>query len=99
MKKMILLVACCGVMSASAQQAKTQLENGRMIFQNNCVRCHGADGTLGRMGAGNLKVSTINDSELADIITNGKWFMPKWRKVLTPGQIAAVATYVKTLRK
>jgi cytochrome c6 len=98
MKKILTVLAFYSVVSVEAQPVKTTVENGKAIFQNNCIRCHGYDGKLGKQGAKNLQISKLNDSQLSAIISNGKWAMPKWKKLLTPEQLSAVATYVKTLR-
>lgn len=98
MKKILLAAALFCVVTAEAQQVKPTYENGKVVFQTNCVRCHGQDGTLGRLGAKNLQVSKLNDAQLREIISEGSWFMPKWKRVLSPEQIAAVMIYIKTLR-
>jgi mono/diheme cytochrome c family protein len=98
MKKFLIVLAFYCVVNVEAQPAKTTFENGKIIFQNNCIRCHGHEGNLGKQGAKNLQISKLNDSQLLAIISNGKWAMPKWKKVLTPEQLTAVTQYVKTLR-
>lgn len=98
MKKILVVLAFYSVVTVEAQPVKTTVENGKTIFQNNCIRCHGHDGKLGKQGAKNLQISKLNDSQLLAIISNGKWAMPKWKKLLSPEQLSAVTTYVKTLR-
>lgn len=99
MKKFLIVLAFYCVTDVDAQPPKTTVEDGKIIFQNNCIRCHGYEGNLGKQGAKNLQVSQLNDSQLLTIISNGKWAMPKWKKVLTPEQLSAVTQYVKTLRR
>lgn len=98
MKKILLVSAFFFVVSTRAQQIKPTSEDGKVVFKTNCVTCHGFDGKLGHHGAKNLQISKLDDSQLLKIIANGKWRMPKWKKVLTPAQISAVVEYVKTLR-
>lgn len=98
MKKFLIVLTCYCAGNVAAQPTKTTFENGRIVFQNNCIRCHGYEGNLGKQGAKNLQVSKLNDSQLLEIISNGKWAMPKWKKLLTPEQLSAVALYVKSLR-
>jgi cytochrome c6 len=98
MKKLLLTTSLFCVLNVEAQQVPTTVERGRIIFQQNCVRCHGYDGKLGKWGAKNLQVSRLNDAQLLKIISNGRWFMPKWKKVLGDEEIAAVITYVKSMR-
>jgi len=68
----------------------------RLFFQQNCVRCHGADGSA-RDAAG-LKLrgqdlteakwaKNTSDEEMMDTILTGKFFgrsMPAFKKQLTP---------------
>jgi cytochrome c6 len=98
MKKIFVLAAFCYVANAEAQPVKKTFENGKIIFQNNCIGCHGHDGKLGKHGAKNLQISKLNDSKLLKIVSDGKWVMPKWKNILTSEQLSAVIMYVKTLR-
>ncbi len=98
-KSATLLAAALLLLTSSAWQIDPTVENGKIVFESNCIRCHGHDGKLGKIGAKNLQVSKLSDEQLVKTISNGKWFMPRWKKTLTPDQIAAVAVYVKTLRK
>jgi mono/diheme cytochrome c family protein len=98
MKSILSLFALLAVMHSNAQAVDTIMAKGKMIFQNNCTRCHGKDGLAGRFGAKNLQKSKLNDKQLFNIISNGRWLMPKWEKVLNDGQISAVILYVKTLK-
>lgn len=98
MKHFFLALALFFAVSARAQQVKTPFEDGKVLFQRNCIRCHGYDGKLGHHGAKNLQTSKLDDRQLLKIISNGKWLMPKWKKVLTVDQISAVIAYIKTLR-
>lgn len=80
--------------------AQTPPLTGKVIFQNNCVKCHGEDGTKGRWGAANLRDSRLPDDAMLNVISNGRgWFMPKWGKKFTPAQIETIIAYIKTLRK
>jgi mono/diheme cytochrome c family protein len=98
MKNFLVVLTFYCVTTVEAQPVKTTFENGKTVFQNNCIRCHGHDGKLGKQGAKNLQISKLNDNQLLAVISNGKWAMPKWKKVLTPEQLSAVTTYVKALR-
>lgn len=98
MRNFFLVLVFFFALSAKAQQEKATLEDGKVLFQRNCTRCHGYDGKLGQHGAKNLQASKLDDRQLLKIISNGKWFMPKWKKVLTAEQISAVIAYIKTLR-
>ena len=71
---------------------------GKIIFQQNCVRCHGADGRLGRNGAHDLTRSNLNDFGRAYLVTNGLGRMPAFKTKLTTAQIQQVVAYSLTLK-
>jgi len=82
-------------LSASAQDS---VPDGRKIYEKNCVRCHGKDGTRGQFGAKNLKVSTLSHTEAELVIREGKRIMPSWKKKLTSAEIIRVVAYIESLR-
>ena len=71
---------------------------GQLLFQQNCVRCHGANGQLGRNGAHNLTKSNLNAFGRTYLVTNGLGKMPAFGKKLTPAQVQQVVAYSLTLR-
>ena len=71
---------------------------GLLLFQQNCVRCHGANGQLGRNGAHNLTKSNLNAFGRTYLVTNGLGKMPAFGKKLTPAQVQDVVAYSLTLR-
>ena len=71
---------------------------GKLIFQQNCVRCHGQDGRLGRNGAHDLTKSNLNAFGRTYLVTNGLGKMPAFSKKLTSAQIEQVVTYSLTLK-
>lgn len=86
---------------------KGNISNGRPLYEQNCVSCHGAagDGKGPRSAAIVPKPrsfvsvesrATFNRPALVLSITHGKrgTGMPAWEKVLTPQEIADVAEYV-----
>jgi cytochrome c6 len=73
--------------------------DGKGIYRQRCVICHGADGSLGLNGAGNLTQSILPLNERVTQITKGKNLMPAFEGVLTPEEILAVATFTETLKK
>lgn len=77
---------------------------GKVVYQTNCVSCHGADG--GGLVGPNLTdehwkhVRTIEG--IASVIENGaaNGAMPAWKNRLThPNQVVLTAAYVASLRK
>ncbi|MEM7037668.1 MAG: cytochrome c, partial [Bacteroidota bacterium] len=52
------------------------IPKGKVQYQGNCQRCHGANGDLGFQGAKALSVSKIPKDEVISIVKNGKGLMP-----------------------
>ena len=71
---------------------------GQLIFQKNCVRCHGQNGRLGLNGAHDLTKSNLNAFGRTYLVTNGLGKMPAFNKTLTPAQIEQVVAYSLTLK-
>ncbi|GJL65107.1 MAG: hypothetical protein NPIRA05_00780 [Nitrospirales bacterium] len=92
-----------------AEDAKSDPNNGRTIFEVNCVTCHGESGKGdGPTGAylspppadlTSEDVRTDPDSELLSIISNGipDKGMPAWKSSLSPQDIRDVLAYIRTL--
>ncbi len=76
-----------------------QNTSGKILYEKKCARCHGVDGTKGFLFEKDLQKSTLPDSLIIQIISNGKRIMPSFKKKLTAAQINEIASYVKTLRK
>lgn len=77
----------------------TQHVAGQELYGKYCTPCHGTDGTKGKFGAKDLQKSKLADADLIRIITEGRRWMPSWKKKLSPDQIAEVMDFIKTLRK
>lgn len=75
-------------------------------YKSKCTVCHGADGSgdtvMGKkLGAPSLKSEQVRkapDAELAAVVTNGKNKMPAYDKALSQEEIAALVTYIRTLK-
>lgn len=80
-------------------------ESARTLYQNNCARCHGADGKseteLGRLNdapdISGGKARKLSTAKLNRLITNGKGSMPAFGKKMTKSQITSVVAYVRGL--
>ncbi|MBU6119409.1 c-type cytochrome [Hymenobacter siberiensis] len=71
---------------------------GQLIFQKNCVRCHGANGKRGLNGAHDLTKSNLNAFGRTYLVTNGMGKMPAFGKSLMPEQVQQVVAYSLTLK-
>ena len=78
--------------------AKPPVLPGQLLFQKNCVRCHGANGKRGLNGAHDLTKSNLNAFGRTYLVTNGIGKMPAFGKKLTPEQVEQVVAYSLTLR-
>jgi mono/diheme cytochrome c family protein len=71
---------------------------GSSIYAKRCVTCHAANGHGGGPFpalAGNADVNLADPMKMLATIVHGKNVMPSWKGQLSPGEIAAVATYVR----
>jgi cytochrome c6 len=80
------------------------LAAAKATFTAKCAMCHGPDGAGSEVGKSlnvpDLRSSAIQklpESELTEIISNGKNGMPSFKGSLNPGQIHDLIAYVHTL--
>ena len=67
--------------------------DGQVLFESNCSRCHGVDGSGGR----GPDIRDVTDTALViEIATNGRRGMPSFGQDLTPEEISAIADWVVT---
>jgi cytochrome c6 len=83
--------------AAGLEQASPAGPDGKMIFRQYCLTCHGSDGKLGLNGAKDLNLSTLTLEERIGIVTHGKNMMTPFKELLEPAEIEAVAKYTFTL--
>jgi len=70
---------------------------GYELFQQNCAHCHGSD-ARGDEGP-DLHGVTKSDARIKSIITNGiKGEMPKFGAKLTDAEVAALISFVRSLK-
>lgn len=73
-------------------------QHGMVLYQNNCIVCHGKQGDKGLGGATNLQTSTLADKEVKEVILNGRKNMPSYQSVLNEQEVEALKCYLLTLR-
>ncbi len=78
---------------------RNSASDGRAVYRQHCVICHGADGTLALNGAADLSRSALSFEERIHQIAMGKNTMPPFGGVLKEEEISAVAQYIETLRR
>ncbi|HVA97807.1 MAG TPA: cytochrome c [Bacteroidia bacterium] len=98
----LLIVAAYGLAEMSAKSpsvvASTSVD-GKELYTNNCVKCHGTDGKAGVMGAADLSALQADNASIINTIKNGKNSMPAYGGNLSDAQIKALSDYVATLKK
>ncbi len=70
------------------------LQKGRVVYEQVCAPCHGADGTATHSGATPLKSTRLSFFEIPQVIKEGRKTMPAFGEYLTDEEIQAVAKYV-----
>ncbi|MDE3741490.1 c-type cytochrome [Maribacter polysaccharolyticus] len=83
------------------KEIKDQLEEGRVIYEQNCQICHGAEGQ-GAIGPNLMDGEWIYGKEkMVQTIENGsgKGTMPAWKHTLSTNEIKWVESYVLSLGK
>ena len=64
------------------------IDQGRQVYQQFCLACHGDHGTGGHGGGATLANAAANIQSLANTAWSGKNAMPPFRNMLTPGAAA-----------
>lgn len=99
MKKLLILsVFAIVTFSCADKKAKTPGVDGKKVFKQNCVVCHGLDGKLGANGSKDLTQSKLSLDERKAIVKNGKGAMVGLGSLLKPEEIEAVAKYTMKLK-
>ncbi len=87
-----------GVITDTSNAKYDLLAHGKLIYANECVRCHGEDGKAMINGATDLTGSLCENRGLIGIIKHGRNLMPAFKQKLNEQEIFAVAEYVKSIR-
>jgi len=110
-KKILSLVALLPLLlfavpnAAKAQAGKD--DDGQKLYDQNCVKCHGADGSgttvVGKaVGAKDLRApeaKKLTDAEIFAQIDQGKGNMPPFGGTLSKSQINSLVAIVRELSK
>lgn len=98
-----LIVACGNAGSQSGDSATNTIAerkpDGKAIYKQYCIACHGLYGDMGASGAYNLQESALSLEERISVITNGRNAMTAFESLLDKKEIKAVAKYTMELGK
>ena len=94
----LTLVSC-----AETPESNTLIstKSGEQIYAQNCIACHGEDGTEGSGGAADLKSSVYTTSEVRNVILNGnEKGMMSYKGLIDEGaEMDSLIKFVENLRK
>ncbi len=95
-----MVVVGCNTSTDTAISDINYVPNGEQLYKQNCIACHGADGTLGKAGSKNLQQSTLSYDEVHKMIeVGGGNGMPRFKEILgRKGEVDAVVEYVMQMR-
>ncbi|SRR6266446_9123999 len=75
-------------------------------FRTKCAMCHGQDGGGSEVGKSmnvpdlrSPAIQKLPDSELAQVISNGKCGMPSFKNSLSEDQIHSLVSYIRALHQ
>jgi len=103
----IPIVIALGAAASFGQPDDKSAGEGQEIFQEQCIGCHGSDGSgqtdMGKkVGAANLTSSAVqqqSDAQLEKVVKGGKKKMPSFDQKLSDDEIRSVIAYVRQLGK
>lgn len=104
-----LLVAAYGLAEVAKKKQRTQTvdteaidvdnaDQGKIVYNQLCSRCHGDNGDAMIAGAKNLKISNLSSDEISTIISKGQGGMPAFEN-LSESQLKAVVQYTESLKQ
>lgn len=75
---------------------EVSVDEGLKVYENNCLSCHGAEGSGGHNGP-NLQDINMDKEQIIKQIKNGSGNMPGFEGTLTEEEIKAVTEYIRSL--
>jgi cytochrome c6 len=106
----LVRVGGLGLMAAVAVlvfSSPANAQEGAALFKAKCAPCHGPDGkgdtSMGKVlkvrDLSSADVQKQSDTQLTEIIENGKGKMPGYKGKLTDAQIKGLVSYMRSLKK
>ena len=111
MKRIVSIAAVAAALVIGASSLRAQAApapDGAQLFARNCSSCHGAAGVPNPAMVRSLgaipdftdarAMAAVADTTMTNVVTNGKGrTMPAYKTRLTPEQVHAIVTYVRSL--
>jgi mono/diheme cytochrome c family protein len=104
-KSSTILLSTAAVLCLLSPIASAE-NKGAVLFQSNCLMCHGADGKGTPTGKAfdvvdlhDPAVMKMSDADLAMVISKGKNKMPAFGERLSSPEIESLVSYIRTLQK
>jgi mono/diheme cytochrome c family protein len=108
---LVLFSASCFIVAGLevqlASAASGDLTKGKLIYETNCLMCHGASGKGdGPISAGlkpsaadltGPKAKAKSDKDLLTVIQDGRGVMPAWKFQLKEQDVQNVLAYIRSL--
>ena len=91
-------ISCQNETPQITETTTTEVPDGKTIYKERCVSCHGADGKLGFAGAKDLTASKKTHQEIINQVMNGKGAMTPFKNILREDEIDAVSLYTVSLQ-
>lgn len=88
-----------GYIRTESIQNSGEKVDGKSVYMNNCVVCHGVDGRKGYNHATDLTKSTLNKFEISSVLNLGQGNMMPFGDILTEDEKNALVDYLVTIRK
>ncbi len=83
---------------ATAEQVQGDVANGKKLYGQYCVLCHGDNGKMQLNGAKDITVSELTFELRLTLIKDGKNLMTPFDGILSESEIQDVAAYSMTLK-
>ena len=95
---LLFILSCQNDIPKNVAENAASLD-GKTLYKERCVSCHGVDGKLGFAGAKDLTQSCKSVQEIVNQVMNGKGAMTAYKNILTSEEIEAVSLYAASLQK
>lgn len=95
---LLFILSCQNDIPKNVAENAASLD-GKTLYKERCVSCHGVDGKLGFAGAKDLTQSSKSVQEIVNQVMNGKGAMTAYKNILTSEEIEAVSLYAASLQK